>query len=89
MKRMEELRVKKRQEREEREAKETLEKEKRMRQEGRAMSGLKRDLEDQEIRRMAEQRRREKEETKASCSSGGGGFKCNISVGCSLLLIIW
>ncbi len=58
--------MKKRAEREEREAKEALDKEKRMRQEGKALSGLKRDLEDQEIKRMAEQRRREKEETKAA-----------------------
>ncbi len=62
--RLEELRVKKRKEREEQERKDELEKERRMRQEGKALSGLKREIEDQEIRRLAEERRREKEETR-------------------------
>jgi len=64
LKRLEVLRVQKRTEREEREKQEKIERDKKMRAEAKAMSGIKRDLEDQEIRRMAEQRRREKEETR-------------------------
>ena len=60
---LEKLRIQRRSEREAREAKEALEREKRMREEGRAMTGLRKDLEDKEIRRAAEERRREKLET--------------------------
>ena len=47
MARLEELRVKKRAEREAREAKEALEREKRMREEGKGMTQLKKDMADQ------------------------------------------
>ena len=56
-------RVKKRAEREAREAKEAIEREKRMRHEGKAITGLKKELADKEMIRAAEERRREKRET--------------------------
>merc|ERR1712107_875490 len=49
--------------REEREKQEQIEKEKKRVIEGKAMSNLRQDLNDQEIKKMAEERRREKQET--------------------------
>jgi hypothetical protein len=66
VRRLEELRVKKRAEREAREAKEALDREKRMREEGKGLTELKKQMADQEIIRNAEERRREKKETEAA-----------------------
>merc|ERR1712126_18202 len=63
LERLEELRVKKRKEREEREKQEAIEKEKRRVQEGKAITGLKAQLEEQQMKKIAEERRREKVET--------------------------
>ena len=64
---LEKLRVQRRAEREAREAREALDREKRMREEGRAMTGLRKEMEDKEIRRAAEERRREKALSCHSC----------------------
>lgn len=63
LKRLEELRVKKAAERVEREKQEAIEKEKRRVQEGKAITGLKAQLEEQQMKKIAEERRREKIET--------------------------
>lgn len=63
MKRLEELRVKKAAERVEREKQDAIEKEKRRVQEGKAITGLKAQLEEQQMKKIAEERRREKIET--------------------------
>jgi len=60
---MEQLRVKKRAEREEREKQEQIEKEKRRVAEGKIMSKTRQQVDDQEIKKLAEERRREKLET--------------------------
>jgi len=66
LKRLEELRVKKRAEREAQEKADEQEKERKRVAEGKAMGDLKQKLADQEIIRNAERMRREKEETKAA-----------------------
>jgi len=63
LKALEELRIKKRHEREEREKQEQIEKEKKRVEDGKNMSKLRQDLNDQEIRKIAEERKREKKET--------------------------
>jgi len=63
IKEMEERRVKKRHEREEREKQEAIEKEKKRVAEGRNMSKLRQELNDQEIRKIADERKREKQQT--------------------------
>lgn len=63
LERLEELRVKKRKEREEREKQDEIEKEKRRVVEGKAITGLKAQLEEQQMKKIAEERRREKLET--------------------------
>jgi len=63
LKRLEELRVKKAKERVEREKQEAIEKEKKRVQEGKAITGLKAQLEEQQMKKIAEERRREKLET--------------------------
>lgn len=62
LKALEERRVVKRKEREEREKEEQKEKERRRVEDGKAMSKLRQDLNDQEIKKIAEERRREKKE---------------------------
>jgi len=57
---LEKLRIKKRKEREEKEKQEELEREKRRMEDGKAMSKLRTDIQDQEIKKMAEERKREK-----------------------------
>lgn len=66
LKKLEELRVKKRAEREEREKQEALEKEKKRVIEGKALSQMRSQVQDQEIKKAAEERRREKLETQAA-----------------------
>jgi len=66
LERLEELRKKKRAEREEREKKEALEREKKRIEDGKGMTDMKQQLEQQEIRKMAELKRREKQEEKAA-----------------------
>ena len=61
--RLEELRIKKRKEREEQEKKDAIEREKRRVIEGKAITGLKAQLEEQEMKKIAAERRREKIET--------------------------
>merc|ERR1719414_1262800 len=63
LKRLEELRIKKRKEREEREKQEEIEREKKRVVEGKAITGLKAQLEEQEMKKIAAERRREKLET--------------------------
>lgn len=63
MERLEALRVQKAKERVEREKQDEIEKEKRRVQEGKAITGLKAQLEEQQMKKIAEERRREKLET--------------------------
>jgi len=63
LERLEELRIKKRKEREEREKQEEIEREKKRVIEGKAITGLKAQLEEQEMKKIAAERRREKLET--------------------------
>lgn len=63
LKELEERRAIKRKEREEREKEEATERERRRVEDGKALSKLKQDLNDQEIKKLADERRREKQET--------------------------
>ena len=63
LERLEKLRVKKRKEREEKEKQEAIEREKKRIIEGKAITGLKQTLEEQEMKKIAAERRREKIET--------------------------
>merc|ERR1712029_182587 len=58
----EELRIKKRKEREEKEKQEDLDREKKRMEDGKAISKLRQELNDQEIKKIAEERKREKME---------------------------
>ena len=62
LKRAEELRVKKRLEREEREKQEALERERKRIEDGKQLSALKQQMQDKEIKKIAEERAREKKE---------------------------
>jgi len=66
LERLEELRKQKRAEREEREKKEAHEREKKRIEDGKGMTDIKQQMEQQEIRKMAELKRREKMEEKAA-----------------------
>jgi len=63
LERLEALRIKKRKEREEREKQDEIEREKKRVVEGKAITGLKAQLEEQEMKKIAAERRREKIET--------------------------
>merc|ERR1719312_438100 len=66
LERLEELRKQKRAEREEREKKESLEREKKRIEDGKGMTDIKLQMEQQEMKKMAELKRREKQEEKAA-----------------------